>query len=76
LFILKYSNSILSFGLKFLFLISGVLFKLFIYDILLLEFDSLIDSTDGYSTESEQTLNFTLRFDIYNGFYCRDFLLY
>jgi hypothetical protein len=53
MFIFKLSNSFVSFSLKLLFLISGILFKIFFSDILLLESGDLIDQNDQDSNSDQ-----------------------
>jgi hypothetical protein len=55
MFIVKYTKSIFSFGLSFLFLISGIVLKFFLNDIIALESDNL-DNLMDQETSSDKTL--------------------
>jgi hypothetical protein len=57
MFLMKYSNSILSFGLKFLFLISGVLLKLFFSDLILADEGNILKDSNDPDYDSDKSLS-------------------
>jgi hypothetical protein len=57
MFLIKYSNSIISFGLKFLILISGLLLKLFFSDVILADDGNILNDSNDQNYDSDQSLS-------------------
>ena len=57
MFLFKYSNSIISFGLKFLILISGLLLKLFFSDVIFADEGNILNYSKDQDSDSDQSLS-------------------